>query len=302
MIRYFALGALLFLFACGDNDKTKSPGAIVYQTDFGVKDGAVAAMKGVAHAKSPASPLYDLTHEIPAYNIWEAAYRLTQVVAFWPAGTVFVSVVDPGVGTSRHPVVAKLSTGQYIVTPDNGTLTLVAESLKVESLRIIDTALYHRAGSEQSHTFHGRDVFSYVAALLASGSIPFAEVGPELKEMVKIPYQRPVVDNGLIKGNIPVLDIQYGNVWSNIPESFLHEAGINYGDSAAVTILLDSKQVFQGTVPFVKTFGDVAEGKLLGYMNSLGNFSLAVNMGSFADSFRIASGAEWSVEIRKATR
>ena len=92
---------------------------VVFQSDFGLKDGAVSAMKGVAMGVSSDLKLFDLTHEIPAYNIWEAAYRLEQTVTYWPAGTVFVSVVDPGVGTNRKSVVVKTKTGHYIVTPDN---------------------------------------------------------------------------------------------------------------------------------------------------------------------------------------
>src|SRR6266567_5533167 len=102
---------------------------IVFQTDFGLKDGAVSAMKGVAMSVSPDLKLFDLTHEIPAFNIWEGAYRLEQTVSYWPAGTVFVSVIDPGVGTNRKSVVLKTKTGHYFVTPDNGTLTLIAQSL-----------------------------------------------------------------------------------------------------------------------------------------------------------------------------
>lgn len=299
-MRYAILILLLFSFSCTEKKKqTTYPPAIVFQTDFGLKDGAVSAMKGVAHFIAPESPLYDLTHEIPAYNIWEAAYRLNQAIMYWPPGTVFVSVVDPGVGTARKPVVMQLSTGQYIVTPDNGTLTLVSKSIEVYGVRIIDTSKYRWPGSEGSHTFHGRDVFAYVAAGLASGSIKFKDMGPELKELVTIPYQRATLENGVIQGNIPVLDIQYGNVWSNIPEYIMSGVPIRYGDNVEVTISKNSQPIFTGTVPFVRTFGDVPEGKLLGYMNSLGNFSLAINMGSFADSFKVASGAEWSMVLRK---
>ena len=109
---------------------------VVFQTDFGLKDGAVSAMKGVAMGVSPELKLFDLTHEIPAYNIWEAAYRLEQTVSYWPAGTVFVSVVDPGVGTNRKSVVLKTNTGHFIVSPDNGTLTLIAESLGIMEVKI----------------------------------------------------------------------------------------------------------------------------------------------------------------------
>ena len=125
---------------------------VVFQSDFGLKDGAVSAMKGVAIGVSNELKLFDLTHEIPAYNIWEAAYRLEQTIPYWPEGTVFVSVVDPGVGTDRKSVVLKTKTGQFIVTPDNGTLTLVAASLGIAEIREIDEAVNRRKGSEKSYT------------------------------------------------------------------------------------------------------------------------------------------------------
>src|SRR4249919_3462105 len=134
---------------------------VVFQSDFGLKDGAVSAMKGVAMGVDSSLKLFDLTHEIPAYNIWEAAYRLEQTVPYWPAGTVFVSVVDPGVGTTRKSVVLKTTTGQFIVTPDNGTLTLIARSQGIAEIREIDEAINRRKNSEESYTFHGRDVYAY---------------------------------------------------------------------------------------------------------------------------------------------
>ena len=106
--------------------------AVVFQTDFGLKDGAVAEMKGVALSVEPSLQLFDITHEIPSYNIWEAAYRLNQAAPFWPKGTVFVAVVDPGVGTERKSVVLKTRSGHYFVSPDNGTLTLVAKNLGLD--------------------------------------------------------------------------------------------------------------------------------------------------------------------------
>src|SRR3954468_21484199 len=146
---------------------------VVFQSDFGLKDGAVSAMKGVAMGVSPELKLFDLKHEIPAYNIWEAAYRLEQTVQYWPVGTVFVSVVDPGVGTNRKSVVLKTNSGHFIVTPDNGTLTLVAQSLGIAELREIDEKINRRQGSERSYTFHGRDVYAYTAARLAAGGLNF---------------------------------------------------------------------------------------------------------------------------------
>src|SRR5258705_2202449 len=164
---------------------------VVFQSDFGLKDGAVSAMKGVAMEVSTDLKLFDLTHEIPAYNIWEAAYRLEQTVVYWPAGTVFVSVVDPGVGTARKSVVLKTKTGHFIVTPDNGTLTLIAGSLGIAEIREIDEVINRRKDSEKSYTFHGRDVYAYTAARLAAGVISFEQVGKELpKQVVNIPFQK----------------------------------------------------------------------------------------------------------------
>ncbi len=287
----------LALQAC--NDKS-APKPIVMQTDFGLKDGAVSAMKGVAYTVDPRLSMFDLTHEIPAYNIWEAAYRLSQTVPYWPPETVFVSVVDPGVGTDRQSVVAETRNGHYIVTPDNGTLTLLADEIGIVSLRQIDESVNRRQGSSASYTFHGRDVYAYIAARLASGKIRFEQVGPELnRPVVKIPYQRAELKEGVLKGNIPVLDIQYGNIWSNIPDSLVQKAGFRTGDSLDVKILHVDSLVYQERILYANTFGEVAEGKPLGYLNSLLNFSVAINRGSLAEKKKIGSGAEWKIEVHK---
>jgi len=286
------------LIAC--NVKKKERGIVVLQTDFGVKDGAVAAMRGVGYGVSADLVIADLTHEIPVYNIWEAAYRLNQVIDYWPANTVFVCVVDPGVGTERRSVVVRTKKNHYVVTPDNGTLTLVAESEGIEAIREIDEKVNRREGSSASYTFHGRDVYMYTAARLASGTISFEEVGPVLTEPIQaISYQRAILSNGLIKGNIPVLDIQYGNVWTNIPDSLIKNAGITTGDSLSVQILFKDSVIFSGKIPFVNTFGAVAEGNPLSYMNSLMNFSLAINMGNFAAASNIGTGPDWSIALKK---
>ena len=274
---------------------------IVYQSDFGLKDGAVSEMKGVAMGVSQELKLFDLTHEIPAYNIWEAAYRLQQTVPYWPAGTVFVSVVDPGVGTARKSVVLKTKTGQYIVTPDNGTLTLVAESLGIDSIREIDESVNRRPESVNSFTFHGRDVYSYTGARLAAGVIRFGEVGPLLakQEVVTVPYQRAVVSDGMIRGTIPVLDVQYGNVWTNIPAALFRQLGLSFGERLDVRIMHGSQVVYQGEMPYAATFGSVGLGKPLAYLNSLMQLAFALNQGNFAATNKIGSGGDWSVEVRK---
>lgn len=273
---------------------------IVFQSDFGLKDGAVSAMKGVAMGVSPDLKLYDLTHEIPAYNIWEAACRLVQTVPYYPAGTVFVSVVDPGVGTERKSVVLKTTTGQFIVTPDNGTLTLVAEQLGIAKLRQIDEAVNRRKDSGKSYTFHGRDVYAYTAARLAAGIISFEEVGPELpKKVVAIPYQKAILEGKVLKGNISILDIQYGNIWTNIDQALINKSGISYGDQLHYEIYHKGKKVNEGNAPYSETFGAVAIGKPVAYLNSLLQLSLALNQGSFAATHHIESGSDWSITVQK---
>lgn len=271
-------------------------GIIVLQTDFGEKDGAVAAMRGVAYSVSAALKVEDLTHEIPAFDIWQAAYRLKQTAPYWPAGTVFVSVVDPGVGTPRKSVVA-FANSQYFVTPDNGTLSLVAEEFGIDEVREIDEAVNRRAGSEHSHTFHGRDVYVYTGARLAASTIAFDKVGPALSpdKLVRISAPEPTVSNGVINGFIPVLDPQYGNVWTNVPLSLVR--GVHHGTVMSVTISKGGDVRYQASVPYERTFGEVGEGEPLLYINSLGNVAIALNQGNFAAAHDIASGPEWTIEL-----
>jgi len=271
---------------------------VVFQSDFGLKDGAVSAMKGVAMGVSPDLKLFDLTHEIPPYNIWEAAYRLEQTVPYWPAGTVFVSVVDPGVGTTRKSVVLKTKTGQFIVTPDNGTLTLIASSQGIAEIRQIDEVLNRRKNSQESYTFHGRDVYAYTAARLAAGVITFEQVGMKLPdEIVKIAYQQARKDGNMLKGTIAILDVQYGNIWTNIGGDLFRQLGMKYGDTLHLDIYHNQEKVYSGVMPYCQTFGAVAKGKPLTYLNSLLQLSFALNQGDFAKTYSVASGSEWRVEV-----
>ena len=295
--------AVLFMFlvlmtACSTAQRQTA--ALVFQSDFGVKDAAVASMKGVAYGVSPGLNMFDLTHEIPAFNVWEAAQRLVQTAEYWPSGTVFVSVVDPGVGTKRKSVVLKTKTGHFFVTPDNGTLTLVAEQMGVAALREIDEAVNRLKNSEQSYTFHGRDVYAYTGARLAAGVITFEQVGQLLDPtVVSIPYQKAAVKDGVVYGNIPILDIQYGNIWTNIDRETFKKLGLKFGDNVSIKISNGDEIVWDSTLPYFATFGGVAVGQPLLYLNSLNNVSLAINQGSFAKTYGIASGPKWNVEIRK---
>jgi S-adenosylmethionine hydrolase len=274
--------------------------ALVFQSDFGLRDGAVAAMKGVAFSVSDDLQIFDITHEIPAFNIWEAAYRLSQSVSYWPAGTVFVSIVDPGVGSTRRSIVARMRSGHFIVTPDNGTLTLLVESLGIDEVREIDEVKNRLKNSEKSYTFHGRDVYAFTGARLAAGVITFEEVGAKItNDIVKLPYQKAVFDRNQVRGNIPVLDVQYGNIWTNIESKTFQKLGIKTGEEVNVKIMHDKKTVYEGRVPFANTFAEVPPGKEVGYINSLLNFSIAINTGNFAERYKIASGPDWIIILQK---
>ncbi len=273
---------------------------VVFQTDFGLKDGAVSAMKGVAMGVDSSLKLFDLTHEIPAYNIWEAAYRLEQTIAYWSAGTVFVSVVDPGVGTQRKSVILKTKAGHFIVTPDNGTLTLIAQSQGIDQIREIDEVQNRRKGSEKSYTFHGRDVYAFTAAKLAAGKITFEQVGQQLpNQIVSLPYQKASIENNSIKGTINILDVQYGNIWTNISGDLFKKLNPKIGDVFKVIICKNKIKKHESTMPYMATFGGVAKGKPLLYLNSLLQVSFALNMGSFSAVHKVLSGNEWGVEVSK---
>lgn len=275
--------------------------ALVFQSDFGLKDAAVAEMKGVAFSVSPTLKMFDITHEIPAYNIWEGAYRLYQAAPYWPTGTVFVSIVDPGVGSERKSVVLKTKSGHYFVTPDNGTLTLVAEQLGIQEIRQIDEASNRLKNSGKSYTFHGRDVYAYTGARLAAGVITFEQTGPVLPaQVIRLDYQKPVLAGQEVRGNIPVLDIQYGNVWTNIDQPTFQKLGATPGDKLIVTIHQGQQTVVTETVVLGNTFADVPVGRPIAYFNSLLNFSLGINQGSFSHHYKVYSGAEWSITIKKA--
>ena len=278
-------------------------GIVVFQTDFGTKDGAVSAMKGVASSVDANLKLYDLTHDIPAYNIWEAAYRLDQTVTYWPAGTVFVSVVDPGVGTQRKSVVVKTKSGHYIVTPDNGTLTLIAISLGIDSVREIDEAINRRKNSGASYTFHGRDVYAYTAARLAAHKINYDQVGKiSTAPITSLSFQKAQFVDQQLKGTIAILDIQYGNIWTNIDqENWKKLNGIDHSkNELQVQIFHDKKLIYAGNMPFENTFGGVAVGQPLAYLNSLMNLSFALNQGSFSEKYHVQAGSSWTVAINWA--
>jgi S-adenosylmethionine hydrolase len=293
--RRFALRSAALLLCLATTAGARAP--LVLLTDFGVQDGAVSAMKGVAYSVAPDLLVSDLSHENP--SIFDGAYRLYQTEQFWPDGSVFVAVVDPGVGTERLSVVLKTRTGHYFVGPNNGLLSLVAERDGIEGLRQIDERVNRRPGSDESHTFHGRDVFAYTGARLAAGVISFEQVGPLLapEKLIGISYKKAARDGRKVSGIVPVLDVQFGNVWTNIPKPLFDDLHIEIGKPVHVRIYHDGRLVDEVTAPYERTFGNVPVGAPLVYINSLLNVAIALNQKNYAAAHHIESGPDWFIDI-----
>lgn len=272
---------------------------LVYQTDFGLVDGAVSAMYGVAYCVEPTLKIHDLTHDITPFDIWEASYRLIQTINYWPEGTVFVSVVDPGVGSDRKSVVVKTNSGRYIVTPDNGTLTHVIRFEGIAEAREIDENINRLPRSGESYTFHGRDVYAFTGARLAAGIIDFVGVGPELpvESLVSLPIVEPYLDENAACGTIDVLDVRFGSLWTNIPRELFLQTGIHYGDRVSITIENEIRCVYRNIILFGRSFADVFVGEALAYINSLDCVAVAINQGSFARAYNIGTGNSWRIRI-----
>ena len=273
--------------------------ALVLQSDFGLDDGAVSAMYGVAVGVDATLRIHDVTHNIPPYDIWEGSYRLAQVLSYWPEGTVFVSVVDPGVGSDRLSVVARTATGHYVVTPDNGTLTHLDDIFGITALREIDETRHRRPGSEESYTFHGRDIYAFTGARLAAGVASFEEVGPELDlaAMVRLPLTAPVLDGGAVRGIIDTLDVRYGSLWTSIPRELFLELGVTPGERVMVRVLHHDTVVHAAQLTYARSFAAVEIGESLLYVNSLDRMAIAINRGHYARAFSLGTGASWHVTL-----
>jgi S-adenosylmethionine hydrolase len=278
--------------------------ALVLQSDFGAADGAVSAMYGVAFKVEPSLRIFDLTHEIPQYDIWEASYRLVQTVGYWPEGTVFVSVVDPGVGSSRRSVAVRTRSGQVIVTPDNGTLTHVKLLMGIVEARKIEESGNRLSGSELSYTFHGRDVYAYTGARLATGRVDFAELGPAIDpaSLVELDHSTASREGDIVSGSIDVLDVRFGSLWTNISHALFTELGVDYGRRVEVSIRNDTRELYRNTMSYQRSFADVNVGEPLVYINSILNVAVAINQGSFSRAYSIGTGPSWRISFRKAPR
>ena len=257
------------------------PPTVVFLSDFGIRDDAVAICKGVMIEVEPALRVIDLTHQVTPFAIADAARLLADTADHYPAGTVFLAVIDPGVGTERKAMIARSKRGQFFVLPDNGLLTLVADRQGLTGAREIVNPRWMLA-SARSSTFHGRDIFSPAAAHVAHGA-DWTQAGPPIAKPVRLDIRAARLDGDVIRGTVIATDGPYGNLLTDVDATLFQKLGWAIGDTVPVEIAgakLD--------VPFVRTFGDVPEGKPLLYVDSRARMGLALNLGNFAETNHVA--------------
>lgn len=268
--------------------------ALLIQADF-----AGLVMTGVAYTVSPDLDIYNVRPLIPLYDISAASASLAYNAQTWPAGTVFVSVVDPGVGTARKSVVLQTKNNLFFVSPDNGSLSGPAETYGIEAVREIDESVNRIPDSEWSHTFHGRDVYSYTGARLAAGVISFEQVGPELPaEVIRLKVAAGRFEDGILEGYVAGGAGRLGNIFFNIDRDLFAQTQAAYGDQFSVKIFHQNEPVWSGRLPYVRSFGSVPEGSNLLFMNSSGALSIAINQGNFASTHNISSGINWTIRLQ----
>jgi S-adenosylmethionine hydrolase len=276
------LAVLIFLAVVAlGSDHAPRP-TVVFMTDFGTVDDSVAICKGVMYSIAPEVRIVDLTHQVTPYSILDGARFLYGATAYYPAGTVFVVVVDPGVGSTRKAVVVKSRRGQYFVLPDNGLMTLVQDRDGIESAHEI-TSRDWMIGAALSSTFHGRDIFSPVGAHLARGD-DWTQVGPELDvaKLIRLDIAAARLDDRGLSAQVIAKDGPFGNLVTNISGEDFLKLGYERGQSVPVTIGKTELKL-----PFVRTFSDVPLQEPLLYIDSRGHVGFAVNQGSFASIYGI---------------
>jgi S-adenosylmethionine hydrolase len=280
--------------AAGAQSAAKYPQTIVFMTDFGTVDDSVPICKGVMYSIMPDVRIVDLTHHVTPFSILDGARFLYGATPYYPAGTVFVVVVDPGVGTTRKAVIIKSKRGQYFVLPDNGLITLVEERDGLEAAREITNPQW-MIGKALSSTFHGRDIFSPAGAHVARGD-DWTQVGPELdlKSLVRLDLKAPYIDAQGLHGLVIATDGPFGNLVTNVDADEFLKLGYQRGQSVPVAM---GETKFD--LPFVKTFADVPLRQPLIYIDSRGRFAMAVNQGSFAATYGIKPPMQFVIPAAK---
>ena len=290
----FAFFVLVSLSLVHAQQSATYPPTIVFMTDFGVVDDSVAICRGVMYSITPTVRIVDLSHQVTPFSILDGARYLYGATPYFPAGTVFTVVIDPGVGSTRKAVIIKSKRAQYFVLPDNGLITLVAQRDGLDSAHEITNTSW-MIGKALSSTFHGRDIFSPAGAHIARGD-DWTQAGPvvDVNTLVKLDLQAARVDGQGLHGEIIATDGPFGNLVTNVDADDFLKLGYQRGQSVPITI---GDKKFD--LPFVKTFSDVAVNKPLIYIDSRGHFALAVNQGNFAATYGIKPPVKFTVERAK---
>jgi S-adenosylmethionine hydrolase len=272
----------------------KYPQTIVFMTDFGVVDDSVNICKGVMYEIMPTVRIVDLSHQVTPFSIADGARFLFGSTPYYPAGTVFVVVIDPTVGSTRKAVIIKSKRGQYFVLPDNGLITLVAERDGLEGAHEITNPQW-MIGKGISSTFHGRDIFSPAGAHVARGD-DWTQAGPELPlaSLVKLDVKAASIDERGLNGTVIATDGPFGNLVTNVSADDFLKLGYQRGQTVPVNIGGTALQI-----PFVKTFSDVPLKKPLMYIDSRGRLGLAVNQSSFAATYGVTPPATFTIPRAK---
>jgi S-adenosylmethionine hydrolase len=276
----FALSLAVAIPLLAQPPAVQPPPTVVFMTDFGIVDDSVALCKGVMYGIAPNLRIVDLTHKVNAFSIRDGARFLFGATPYFPAGTVFVAVVDPTVGSTRKAVVVKSKRGQFFVLPDNGLMTMVEERDGIEAVREITNPDW-MVGAKISSTFHGRDIFSPVGAHIARGD-DWTQVGPAVKQLVRLDLKSASLDEKGLTAEVIALDGPFGNLVTNVSAEDFIKLGYERGDKLKVTIAGHEVEM-----PFVRTFSDVPLKQPLLYIDSRGRASFALNQASFAAVYEI---------------
>ena len=289
----FAALVALSVSACHSAPAPQPLRVIGFMSDFDVKDDAIGICKAVMEGIAPGVRVIDITHQVTPFDIAEGARFLAGSAPYFPKNAVFVGVVDPTVGSTRKPIIAKSKIGQFFVLPDNGLLTLVQDRDGIEAAREITNPEW-MIGSKLSSTFHGRDIFSPAGAHLARGD-DWTQAGPALDvaQLVRINVDNASVNDHGLHGEVIGTDGPFGNLVLNVPQAVFAQLGYQLGDP--VPVMLNGKQY---SIPFHKTFSDVPVGKPLFYIDSRGRLSLAIDQGNFAETYRIIPPAQLFIPKR----
>jgi S-adenosyl-L-methionine hydrolase (adenosine-forming) len=260
-------------------------GIITLLTDFGVLDGFVGIMKGVIWTINPQAHIADLTHEITPQNIFEGALTLARCVPFFPPGTVHIAVVDPGVGSERRPMAARLGS-QFFIGPDNGLITLLLEKTEAEGLTSqmiqLDQPSYWL--DPVSRSFHGRDIFAPAGAHLSNG-IPFQSLGSPLLNPVMLMVPQPKFFDWGWQGEIVAID-HFGNCATNLPMNLA-------GENQKITIEFQGQEIHG----MVKSYAENPAGELIALIDSDNRISVAIVNGNAAQKFQARLGNQVRIKI-----